>query len=72
MLDLNGEKVRDLSGELEREYDVDAPFYAVDITTSSGRCGQQILDRYHNLHGLVNNAANNPKVESNSEFDFHV
>ena len=29
----------------------------------------QILDRYHNLHGLKI-MSNNPKVESNSEFDF--
>ena len=48
---------------------VDALGYAVNITQEQEVASNYlaILERFGRIDGLINNAANNPKVENNSE-----
>jgi NAD(P)-dependent dehydrogenase (short-subunit alcohol dehydrogenase family) len=72
LLDLN-QKVLDIQvAELKKLYNQDITGYAVDITDEEKvkyNCNKIIL-KYKKIDGLVNNAANNPKVESSSEINF--
>ena len=67
ILDLNKEKVNSLANEINKEYLVNATGYNVDITNED--CVKfntnQIIKKYGKIDGLINNAANNPKIESN-------
>jgi NAD(P)-dependent dehydrogenase (short-subunit alcohol dehydrogenase family) len=72
LLDLFPEPVEKLAEELRKKYDVEASGYAVNITAESAiekNCAE-ILSRYGRIDALVNNAANNPKVESSSSTNF--
>ena len=72
LLDLSEEAVRSLANDLNREFGVNASGYQVDITDEARieENVQQLLERYGRIDGLVNNAANNPKVEDSSEKNF--
>lgn len=66
LLDLNQDVVEDLAKDIATRFGVDATGWQVDITKEveiESNC-RKILDRYGKLDGLVNNAANNPKVEN--------
>ena len=54
---------------LHNTHGVDALGYAVDITQEQEVASNYlaILERFGRIDGLINNAANNPKVENNSE-----
>jgi len=72
LLDLYEEPVKQLAEELNKKYSVPAVGYSVDITneeTIFNNCNQ-IVEKFGKIDGLVNNAANNPKVEESSEKDF--
>lgn len=66
LLDLNLKYVEELAQELSKRYDVKASGYAVDITNEESikENSDGILNRYRKIDALVNNAANNPKVEN--------
>ena len=72
LLDLN-QGVLDLQIlELKKLFDQKISAYAVDITNEEEvkeNCIKIIL-KYGKIDGLVNNAANNPKVENSSEINF--
>lgn len=72
LLDLYHEPVESLATELNQQYSVNAVAKQVDITDE-----QQIADlaawldeTYDSVHGLINNAANNPKVEESKDKNF--
>lgn len=72
LLDLESEDVEKYSIELNNKYGVNAIGMAVDITNE-----QQIIDNvqtlisiYGKVDGLINNAANNPKIEEESDTEF--
>lgn len=69
-LDLNG--VRNLAREIKKKYSVHSEGFKVDITSevSVKKCADQISKNFNCIDGLVNNAANNPMVESASEVNF--
>jgi len=72
LLDLSGEGVENLAEELNSKYNVDAVGYAVDITAElqiKNNC-EVIREKFGKIDGLVNNAANNPKVEDSPEKNF--
>ena len=72
LLDLDSNSVKDLASELNKKYDVDATGYAVNITNEKEieqNCNY-ILNRYGNINALVNNAANNPRVDDLSGKSF--
>jgi len=72
LLDLSQKKVDDLAVQLNDMYDVNTSGFVVDITKESQvkRNLDLLIERYGKIDGLVNNAANNPKVEDNSEKNF--
>ena len=72
LLDLSGEAVENLASKLNLEYNIDATGYAVDITDElqiKNNC-EVIINKFGKIDGLVNNAANNPKVEDDGEKSF--
>ena len=72
LLDLSRDAVTSLADDLNSQYGTNAAGYQVDITdeTRIEVNVQQLLDKYGCIDGLVNNAANNPKVEESSEKNF--
>jgi NAD(P)-dependent dehydrogenase (short-subunit alcohol dehydrogenase family) len=72
LLDLNQEVLDTQVLELKSSFDQHISGYAVDITNEEQvkeNCKKIIL-KYGKIDGLVNNAANNPKVENSSEINF--
>lgn len=72
LLDLKQEEVEDLSNALNIKYNIDSQGFAVDITKEKDISNnvKKIVKKYGHIDGLINNAANNPKMESNSEINF--
>jgi len=72
LLDLNQENIDNQVNELNQIYNKQVFGYAVDITNENEvklNCGDIIL-KYGKIDGLVNNAANNPKVEESENINF--
>jgi NAD(P)-dependent dehydrogenase (short-subunit alcohol dehydrogenase family) len=72
LLDLNQSILDEQVAELNNKYNLNISGYAVDITDEELvkiNCNI-IIKKYGKIDGLVNNAANNPKVESSSEVNF--
>ena len=72
LLDLSGEAVEKLARKLNLKYNVGAIGYAVNITDElqiKNNC-EVIVSKFGKLDGLVNNAANNPKVEASNKLNF--
>ena len=72
LLDLFHEKVTEIAEQINKQYGVQSTGFAVDITNEiqiEENCNS-IIDKYGKIDGLVNNAANNPKVEDSSEKNF--
>jgi len=69
LLDLSQLAVDELAERLNRQYGVKAAGFSVDITNESQIESNTniLIDLYGKIDGLVNNAANNPKVEDSSE-----
>ena len=72
LLDLSADAVVSMADDLNKQFGVNASGYQVDITDEARieENVQQLLDKYGRIDGLVNNAANNPKVEDSSEKNF--
>ena len=72
LLYLSQQAVDDLASELNNEYKVNALGFAVDITNEESiqNNAELIFNKFGHIDGLVNNAANNPKVEDNSKVNF--
>ena len=72
LLDINASGLEKLELELNEKYDVKASGYVLDITDEKQveENSKEILVKYGHIDGLVNNAANNPKVESDSKINF--
>lgn len=72
LLDLSVEPVKKLAMDLATRYGVPAEGWVVDITREAeieANCAL-ILAHFGHIDGLVNNAANNPKVEEDSSDNF--
>jgi NAD(P)-dependent dehydrogenase (short-subunit alcohol dehydrogenase family) len=72
LLDLKAEAIENLTRELNAQYGVSAQGYVVDITRESEieANTSQLLKCFGKIDVLVNNAANNPKVENQDEVNF--
>lgn len=68
LLDLSQAVVDELADQLNDQFGVDACGYAVDITdeNSIANNANALRSRFGKIDCLVNNAANNPKVENSS------
>lgn len=72
LLDIRAEAVQELANEIAIRFDIPASGWAVDITSESeikANCAA-VSASYGHIDGLVNNAANNPKVEGDGAKDF--
>jgi NAD(P)-dependent dehydrogenase (short-subunit alcohol dehydrogenase family) len=72
ILDLLQNRVEELADEINQKYSVNASGFSVDITDEleiEKNCAH-LIEKYGKIDGLVNNAANNPKVEESSEKNF--
>lgn len=72
LLDLNQETLDHFVNEIKERYKVDVRGYAVNITDENAikeNC-ELILKIFGKIDALVNNAANNPKVENSSVINF--
>lgn len=72
LLDINAQAVERLAADIIARFGVPASGWAVDITqeTSVEKNCASLLVRYGQIDGLVNNAANNPKVEGDGAKNF--
>ncbi|MDH5731087.1 MAG: SDR family oxidoreductase [Gammaproteobacteria bacterium] len=72
LLDISSNSITAIADSLSKKYGVDATAWVVDITNEEAikeNC-TQIYKHYGRIDGLVNNAANNPKVEKNTSQNF--
>ena len=73
LLDINANAVQDLADNISTRFGFEASSsWVVDITREEAieaNCAA-VLARYGHIDGLVNNAANNPKVEDNGSNNF--
>lgn len=72
LLDLNQEILDAQVRELKKLFDQEISAFAVDITNEEEvkkNC-ETIILKYSKIDGLVNNAANNPKVENSNDINF--
>lgn len=72
LLDLDQNRCDQLANELKQKFGVEAVGYKVDITKEDEIIENVSLikQKYQSIHALVNNAANNPKVEDSAEKAF--
>ena len=72
LLDLSQQDIDKVSIKIQNEYSVNASGLAVDITNEDevARSSSWAIEKYGKIDGLVNNAANNPKVEKNRTKQF--
>ncbi len=64
LLDINQEKLETVAEKIKNDHNTDMLFFLCDITNKSeiNKCLDKIIERFGRLDGLVNNAANDPKV----------
>ena len=72
LLDLCQEAVNKLADDLNCEFKTGAIGFSVDITNESQikKNTESLIKKFKKIDGLVNNAANNPKVENSNEVNF--
>lgn len=72
LLDLSDAAVNKLADQLNEQFGVDAYGFAVDITNEQAiaKNTDVLMAHFGKIDCLVNNAANNPKVEDSSEKSF--
>ena len=72
LLDLSEKTVSDLADQLKKKYNIAAEGFEVDITNEPQikQNSDLIFKKFGKIDGLINNAANNPKVEDNSKENF--
>jgi NAD(P)-dependent dehydrogenase (short-subunit alcohol dehydrogenase family) len=72
LIDLNQKTLDEQVNILNSKYNINSSGYAVDITNEIDvkNNQQEIIKKYGKIDGLVNNAANNPKVENTNEINF--
>jgi NAD(P)-dependent dehydrogenase (short-subunit alcohol dehydrogenase family) len=72
LLDLSQDAINDLVNELNDKYKVDVVGFVIDITDEQAieNNVKQLIRKFGKIDGLVNNAANNPKVEDSKDVNF--
>ena len=69
LLDLDQNKLDKFTSELNQKYNINSIGYEIDITNEKSleNSTKFIMEKFGKIDCLVNNAANNPKVENNQE-----
>ena len=73
LLDINDREGNDKSKKISKKYGVNCLFFHCDITNekSVNQTVSEVIKTVGPIHGLINNAANNPKMEQGSEIPDH-
>ena len=72
ILDLNLSSINKLVKKIKKKYNVNSKGYVLDITNEndvSNNC-EEIIKQFGKIDGLINNAANNPKIEMSNKLNF--
>jgi len=72
LLDLDIDKLEILESNLNKKYNVESKGYQIDITNESrlSQLALEIFKKFKKIDGLINNAANNPKMETMEKVNF--
>lgn len=73
LIDINEKLLMSKVAELKNEFPkCECDSYIVDITNEKNvkRSSDEIITKYGKIDGLINNAANNPKIEDNDKINF--
>ena len=72
LADICSERAQEAASQIDREFSVSALGIALDITKEDDICAfrDQVLAKFGHIDILINNAANNPKVENDSGKNF--
>ena len=72
LLDIKLSELNEFKAEINAKYNIESVSYVVDITDEDQvkKNASDVVDKFGCIDGLVNNAANNPKVEDSSEKNF--
>ena len=72
LLDLEQSNVDELAHKLNEKYNIDTIGYSVDITNEKNIQDnvELITKTFGRIDGLINNAANNPKMEDDGQVNF--
>lgn len=72
LLDLSQQSVDDFANDLNNKYNVGSVGFATDITDEKAieNNVKLLLEKFGKIDGLVNNAANNPKVKDGNDVNF--
>jgi NAD(P)-dependent dehydrogenase (short-subunit alcohol dehydrogenase family) len=72
LLDLSQQVIDDFANELNDKYKVESVGFAIDITDEKSieSNAKLLVKKFGKIDGLVNNAANNPKVEDSKDTNF--
>lgn len=72
LIDINPESLNSFVLELEENYSTKIVHKILDITNEDdvSKYSKELFDKFGKIDGLVNNAANNPKVEANNNINF--
>ena len=67
LIDIDALNMKSVIEEFESKFGIEFSHFVVDITDENQVkvCCENILQKYGHIDGLVNNAANNPKIETN-------
>ncbi len=66
LIDINSAKLNDQVKRLNKRFNLKLQAYSIDITDEKSveKCCKEIKNNFGKIDGLINNASNNPKVES--------
>lgn len=72
VVDINEEGSRKLADSLEKKYSKSIQVFNIDITdeTAVENTANKLMQIYGKIDALVNNAANNPKIEASNKHNF--
>ena len=72
LLDLKQSEIDLLVNRINKKYKINCSGYSVNITVEKEIISnvKKIINKYGKIDGLINNAANNPKLDNNKSFNF--
>ena len=72
LIDLSEDKINKIVEQLNEKYNVNSMGYVVDVTDEEAvkKNVSEVIRKYGKIDGLINNAANNPKVEDSENINF--
>ena len=72
LIDLSEDKINKIVEQLNEKYNVNSMGYVVDVTDEEAVKNNvsEVIQKYGKIDGLINNAANNPKVEDSENINF--